>query len=375
MKFICLQENLKKGLAIVNHINNKNINLPILNNILIRANDNDNSIELISTNLEIGITHQLRGKIEEGGETTIDAKIISDYVNLLPEEKIEFKDDNNEINIKCENYKTKVKGESSKEYPLIPVINRNNFCEINIFDFRKALNSVVFAVANNDNRIELSGVFFQFQSDVLTIAATDSYRLAEKKIKIKNNSINETNIIVPARTIQEILRIISNFSSDAQSLESDIIKIYLSDNQILFSLDSVELISRLINGQYPDYQQIIPDKYKTEVEIKRQDLIRAIKASAIFSKSGIYDISLIFKKGVVNVYASSSQSGESSIDLNGDVSGDDNDITINCRYLLDGLNIIDSEQVIIKVINNNTPCAVVSRDDDDYLYIVMPIRN
>ncbi|HQH12028.1 MAG TPA: DNA polymerase III subunit beta, partial [Candidatus Sumerlaeota bacterium] len=137
--------------------------------------------------------------------------------------------------MKIENYKTKVKGESSKEYPLIPVINRNNFCEIIIFDFRKALNSVVFAVANNDNRIELSGVFFQFQSDVLTIAATDSYRLAEKKIKIKNNSINETNIIVPARTIQEILRIISNFSSDAQSLESDIIKIYLSDNQILFS--------------------------------------------------------------------------------------------------------------------------------------------
>ena len=159
MKFICLQENLKKGLAIVNHINNKNINLPILNNILIRANDNDNSIELISTNLEIGITHQLRGKIEEGGETTIDAKIISDYVNLLPEEKIEFKEDNNEINIKCENYKTKVKGESSKEYPLIPVINRNNFCEINIFDFRKALH-----VVEENNRV-LKAVEFLDKGD------------------------------------------------------------------------------------------------------------------------------------------------------------------------------------------------------------------
>lgn len=373
MKFICLQENLKRGLAIVSHINNKNINLPILNNILIRANEN--GVELISTNLEIGITHQLRGKLEEVGETTIDAKIISDYVNLLPEEKIEFKELDDEINIKCGNYKTKVKGESSKEFPLIPLIDRDNFCELNIFDFRKALNSVAFAVANNDNRIELSGVFFQFQDNVLTMAATDSYRLAERKIKIKKGNIDNTKIIIPSRTIQEILRIISNLGADAQTLESDIIKIYLSDNQVLFSLDSVELISRLINGQYPDYKQIIPDKYKTEAEIKRQDVVRAIKASAIFSKTGIYDISLIFKKGIINVYSSSSQSGESSIDLSGDVSGDDNDITVNYRYLLDGLNIIDSDQIILKVINNNTPCALVSKDDENYLYIVMPIRN
>jgi len=373
MRFICLQENLKKGLSIVSHINNKNINLPILNNILIRANEG--GIELISTNLEIGITHQLRGKLEEPGETTIDAKIISDYVNLLPEDKVEFKENDNEIGIKCGNYKTKVRGESSKEFPLIPLIDRSLFCEVNIFDFKKSLNSVAFAVANNDNRMELSGVFFQFQDNNLIMAATDSYRLAERKIKIKNGNINETKIIVPARTIQEVLRIISNIGSDAQSLESDIIKIYLSDNQILFSLDSVEIISRLINGQYPDYKQIIPDKYKTEAEVKRSDLIRAIKASAIFSKTGIYDISLIFKKELINVFSSSSQNGESSIDLRSEVLGEDNDITVNYRYLLDGLNIIDGDQILIKTINNNTPCALVSKEDEDYLYIVMPIRN
>jgi DNA polymerase-3 subunit beta len=174
MKFICLQENLKRGLAIVSHINNKNINLPILNNVLIRANDN--GIELISTNLEIGITHQLRGKLEEPGESTVDAKIISDYVNLLPAEKIELKEFEDGIDIKCGNYKTKIKGESSKEFPLIPLIDKDKFCELNIFDFRKALNSVAFAVANNDNRMELSGVFFQFQDNFLTMASTDSYR-------------------------------------------------------------------------------------------------------------------------------------------------------------------------------------------------------
>lgn len=373
MKFICLQENLKKGLAIVNHINSKNINLPILNNVLIRAGEN--GIELVSTNLEIGVSHQLRGKVEEAGEMTIDAKTISDYVNLLPSEKIEFSENENEVSLKCGNYKTKIKGESSKEFPLIPVIDKNSYCELNIFDFKKALSSVAFAVANNDNRLELSGVLFYFNNKKLTLAATDSYRLAERKINIKSGNIDESKVVVPAKTVQEVLRIISNYSSDVQAMESDLIKIYLADNQILFSLESVELISRLINGQYPDYKQIIPDKYKTKTEINRQELIRAIKASSIFSKTGIFDVSLVFKKGLINVYSSSGQNGESSIDLKAEVSGEDNDITINYRYLLDGLNIFENEIVILQVINNNTPCALSSVEDEDYLYIVMPIRN
>ncbi|MGE5425527.1 MAG: DNA polymerase III subunit beta [Bacillota bacterium] len=373
MKFICLQENLKKGLAVVSHINNKNINLPILNNILIRANES--GLELVSTNLEIGITHQLRAKVEETGETTVDAKIISDYVNLLPSEKVELKEDKDDIGLKCGNYKTKIKGESAKEFPLIPQIDKNRFAEFNVFDFKKALAGVAFAVANNDNRLELSGVLFEFNEENLTLVATDSYRLSEKKIGVKGGNINEGRVIVPARTVQEVLRIISGLSADAQTIESDKLKVYLADNQIMFAFDTVELISRLISGQYPDYKQIIPDKYKTEVVIKRQDFIRALKASSIFSRVGVFDISLVFKKGLINVFSSSSQNGESSIDLSGDLTGDDNDITINYRYLLDGLNIIESDTVNIKVINNNTPCALCAEGDDEYLYIVMPIRN
>lgn len=373
MKFICLQENLKKGLSIVNHINSKNINLPILNNVLFRAGEN--GIELISTNLEIGISHQLRGKVEEIGEMTIDAKTISDYVGLLPSEKVEFNENENEVSLHCGNYKTKIKGESSKEFPLIPVIDKTSYCELNIFDFKKALSSVAFAVANNDNRLELSGVMFSFDDKNLTLAATDSYRLAERKLSIKNGNIEESKVVVPAKTVQEVLRIISNYSSDVKVMESDLIKIYLADNQILFSLDSVELISRLINGQYPDYKQIIPDKYKTKTEVNRQELIRAIKASSIFSKTGIFDVSLVFKKGLINIYSSSGQNGESSIDLKAEVLGDDNDITINYRYLLDGLNIIESDIITLQVINNNTPCALSSTDDENYLYVVMPIRN
>lgn len=373
MKIVCLQENLKKGLAIVGHINNKNINLPILNNILIKANDA--GIELVSTNLEIGITHQIRGKVEEVGEITVDSKIFSDYVNLLPEAKLEFSKKDKEISIKCEGYKTKIKGESSKEFPLIPVINKDSFCELNVFDFKKAISSVSFAVASSDNRLELSGVYFKFNEKELIMVATDSYRLAEKKIKFKNNNIKETEIIIPARTINEVLRIISSITADTKTIDSDLLKIYVSDNQVLFYFDSVEIISRVINGQYPDYKQIIPDKYKTEVEINKNELVRAVKASAVFSKNGVYDISLVFKKGLLNIYSASNQSGESSIDLKCDLSGDDNDISINYRYLIDGLNVLDSEKIILKVINNNTPCQIISQNQDDYIYIIMPIRS
>ncbi|MDX9778795.1 MAG: DNA polymerase III subunit beta [Patescibacteria group bacterium] len=373
MKLVCLQNNLKKGLAIVSHINNKNINLPILNNILIRANEA--GVELISTNLEMGITHQLRGKVEDFGEITIDSKLFSDYVNLLPEDKVEFLSEKLDINIKCGNYKTKMKGEDAKEFPLIPIIDKNDCCSLNIFDFKKAVSSVVFSVASSDNRMELSGVYFKFNDKKLILAATDSYRLAEKSVDLKDSSIKDKDIIVPAKTVNEVLRIISSVTSDVKNLDSDLINICISDNQILFSFSSVELISRTINGQYPDYKQIIPDKYKTEAEISKEDFLRAVKASSVFSKNGVYDVSLVFHKKNLNIYSSSNQSGESSIDIPCDFSGDDNDIAINYRYVLDALNVIEGETVSLKVINNNTPCQISSPNDESYLYIIMPIRN
>ncbi|MDD2495269.1 MAG: hypothetical protein PHE29_08760, partial [Tissierellia bacterium] len=164
-------------------------------------------------------------------------------------------------------------------------------------------------------------------------------------------------------------------TNDAKSIDSDLINIYLSDNQILFSFSSVELISRTINGQYPDYKQIIPAKYKTEVEINRSDFVRAIKEAAVFSKNGIYDISLVFRKKILNVYAASNQSGESSVDVPCEFSGEENDISVNYRYLLDGLNVLEDDKVILKIINSNTPCQLVSNKDDRYNYIIMPIRS
>jgi len=376
MYLISLTENLKRGLNLVGHITTKNINLPILNNILIQAKDGN--IGLVSTNLEIGITHQIRGKIEKDGEFTVDSKIITEYINLLNSgEKVKLEEKDGFLRVECGNYKTKIKGESSKEFPLIPTIPKKDAYTCSAEDLKRALTSVIFAVSNSENRLELTGVLFSFTKNKLTLAATDSYRLAEKEIILKNSpeteEKEEKKVIIPAKTVQEFLRVLNSLDGLGAegSTES---KLYLADNQVLLTVDSVELISRLINGHYPDYKQIIPNKTQTEILVNRQELTRAVKASALFSKTGINDITLIFSKDRVVVSSFSGASGESHVEVEAEIKGIDNEITINYRYLLDGLNNIDGENVNIGIVNNSTPCILRSEKDKTYLYIVMPIR-
>lgn len=373
MRFISLQENLKRGLNIVGHVTSKNINLPILNNILIKA-ENGN-IELISTNLEIGVVHQVRGKIEADGQFTVDSKLISEYVNLLSNgEKVKIEAKENELKIECGNYKTKIKGESAKDFPLIPTVPRAGYYGCKSGELKKALNSVVFAVSNSENRIELTGVLFCFNKNRLSLAATDSYRLAERELEISANEMaGEQKIIVPAKTVQELLRILNNLESGELGEDQEI-KFYLTDNQILFTVDSVELISRLINGHYPDYKQIIPATSQTDILVERAELLRAVKAAALFSKTGINDITLLFSKNKLLVSSFSGTSGESQIELEAEVKGENNEVTINYRYLLDGLNNLEGDMVRLNVLNNTTPCVLRPEKDSNYLYIVMPIR-
>lgn len=374
MKFISLQENLKRGLGIVGHATSKNINLPILNNILIKAQGGN--IELISTNLEIGVKHTLRGKIESDGDFTVDSKLISEYVNLLTSgDKVEVEEVGGELKVEAGHFKTKIKGEEAKDFPLIPTITEDRLYTCDINNLKKSLASVVFAVSNSENRMELTGVLFSFSEKKLSLAATDSYRLAEKVMNIEGGEAEEeVRAIVPAKTIQELLRILNNLDLGQEADDNNIIKIALSENQILFTFDSVSLISRLINGRYPEYKQIIPNKSQTEASVDRQEIVRAVKAVSLFSKTGINDITISFHKDKLVISAFSGSSGESQAEVEADNKGGDNEITINYRYLLDGLNNISSERVTLKVLNNNTPCLIRPDGQDDYLYIVMPIR-
>lgn len=386
LKIFSLQENLKQGLALVSHVSGKNINLPILNNILIKAEAG--KIRLIATNLEIGVVSAVRGKIEREGLFTVNAKIIFDCINLLPNKKIGLEQKADNLLIDCENYQAKVRGQSAEEFPLIPEVDRKNYFSAKAEEVKKAVSQVIFATAASETRLELSGALLVFSGDNLTMAATDSYRLAEKKIKIKSNlpapagNEEEKRIIVPAKTLQELLRILSvNLDNEVEEKNSEI-KFYISENQILFIYGSTELVSRLIEGQYPDYQQIIPNNSKTKIFIDRQELMRAVKMASLFSKTGINDVNLDFPAGKNQVVISSvsGQTGENITNLEARVSGADNSIVVNYRYLLEGLSNIEEETVKIEVIDSNTPCIIrpdmpaQAGQDESYLYIIMPIK-
>jgi DNA polymerase-3 subunit beta len=374
MKISGLQENIKNGLFAVGHIAGKNINLPILNNVLVEAKEGN--IKLITTDLEIGITSLIRGKIEKEGAFTIESKIISEYMSLLPNVKVDIEKKDNKITVKCDNYNTTIKGLPADEFPLIPSVDKKIYFKTKAEEFKKALSQVVFAVSNSETRVELSGVLFSFNKEKLVIAATDSYRLAEKEVKVLTNTEEERKVIVPAKTLQEIIRILSGQRNEELSEGGDEIQFYLSDNQILFTIGNTEIVSRIIEGQYPDYKQIIPTKSETIAMINRAELMRAVKAGSIFSKTGINDINidLPMGKNKIIISSASSQSGENITELDAVVNGKDNAIVINHRYLLDGINNINSENIKLEITNGNTPCVLKPEDSKDYLYIIMPIK-
>ncbi len=366
MKIICTQENLNKGLNLVSHIANKNSNLPILNNVLFKANKD--GLTLITTDLEIGIKVFVRSKVVEEGDFTIDAKLLNNYVSLLPKENIDLNLNEGSLEIKSANQETSIKGLDAEDFPLIPEIEKTNEVLIPAADLKKALNQVLFSASLDSSRIEINAVNFNFYKENLTLVATDSYRLAEKKIKINNQS-KEANLIIPLKTLQELNRIIAEQPGED-------LKLYFNENQILFVFDGVELVSRVIDGHYPDYKQIIPSSFVTKVKCDLNKLIPAIKAVSLFCKQGINDIKLSFeeKSGEIIISTASSYTGNSIARIPAEIKGENNDIVFNYRYLLDGLNNIDSSQVYLQLNNNASPGLVQPGDNQEYIYLIMPIR-
>jgi len=363
MKISCTQENLNKGLNNVSHIASKNVSLPILNNVLIKAEKG--TIKLITTNLEIGINCQIRGKVEKEGEITVQAKLLNDYVNSLPSERVDLEAKDNKLEIKCGKARTVIKASSTEEFPLIPKVEKKEDYEVNTSEIKKAITQVIFATASDESRPEISGVYLKPAKEKIIIAATDSYRLAEKRVKNNKTSAGEA-VIIPTRTLQELNRILT------EDIEG--VNFYINENQILFTFDGIELVSRLIEGQYPDYKQIIPSDHKTKLVLSTQKFIKIVKTTSLFCQPGINDVNLSVKEKKLTVSASNSQLGENVSSLAAEIEGDDNEIVFNYRYLLDGLSSIDSEEVILELSDCNSPGLIKPKEDKDYLYIIMPIR-
>lgn len=365
----------------MSHVAGKNVNLPILGNVLVKADDK--ALKFMSTNLEIAITCAVRGKIEQTGEFTVPSKLFSDYVSLLPKERVDVSLEANAFSVACGTYQTKLNGIAASEFPLIPTIETKDKFSVRVDDFRKAVGQVLFAVAPNESRPEISGVLFKFvpgQDGIeLIMAATDSYRLAEKTIKVESGtSIKDSvYVIVPSRTVAEIVRILGVFK-DGMDLPKNM-EIQLGDNQIQFSYDNTELVSRTIEGKYPDYRQLIPEKFETETSVRKDELSRAVRTASLFSRTGLNDVHATFNPSSgITLSSLNGQTGEHSVALDAKISGKENAITVNFKYFLDGVNNVETEEISIQMIDTMSPCIIRPIADGkirhDYLYIVMPIR-
>ncbi len=374
MLFSVTKDNLQRGLQIVSHVSNKQMHLPILQNVHIKADGS--GVTLSTTNLEMATRVHIRGKVEKQGEFTVPAKLFHDFVSLLSHDRVDAELSGAALNVSCSDTATSMNGIDASEFPLIPSVETHVKIRILGNTFKEALAQVIFSVSVNEARPELSGVLVKFNQSELILAATDSYRLSERVVPLEGDVMSR-ELIVPARAVHEMMRIISALKDDAEA--GEYVEMNLSENQLVFRYGSAELTTRVIDGKYPDYRQIIPTKFRTEVVVGRQELMKAVKTASLFSRTGIFDVSLsVFAdKGKVTVEATEATRGRNEASCVAEVKGQDNKITVNYRYLLDGLNAMESEGVTLKLIDGMNPCLVHPNGvsaEGMHTYLVMPIR-
>jgi len=372
MKLTCLQENLNQALSIVTRIaSSTKSNLPILNNILLDIENN--SLKLIATNLEIAVEVEIRAKTKDIGKITIPAQVFSNYINLLPKDSIDLEIEKNELTIQTKYQKAKIKGISAEEFPVIPKVDKKEKIVLETQNFKQAIKQTVFAISSSETRAEISGALLTLDGKTLTLVGTDSYRLTEKKIKVKETDYQGGPLIIPKKTLEEVAKIIEDKDS---SVKGEELVIYPSANQILFTYQRVNLISQIISGDYPDYKEIIPTKFKTKAIFAKNALLQMVRATSFFTKSGVNDLNLKFlsKENKIVAFSLNNQVGESRAELEADVAGDNNQISVNYQYLLDGLLNLPGEELSLEVIDSNLPGLIKSISDSSFLYIIMPIK-
>jgi DNA polymerase-3 subunit beta len=363
MKLTCLQEKLEKAINLVQRAVGKNANLPILSNVLLKTDKG--RLKIAATDLEVGIETWITSKVENEGEITIPAQTFSNFVSSLPSDKVSLNSDKDGLQVQCNKFKARFNGLDPEEFPIIPEVDSDPVFKIQGDLMSKILNQVQPACSFSDTRPEISGVFLKGAKEKLSFAATDSFRLAEKQVKIENDQ--EIELIIPLKTVQELIKATKGVKKE--------IEISADESQIEFRFENSRIISRLIEGDFPDYKEIIPSDFDTKVIFGRDDFKKAVKRASFFA-SKINDVRLEVKEsGEVGVSARSQKIGENVSALEGKVEGEAVKSVFNYNYLLDGLKSINTEKVILNFTGSESPVLMKPQGDESYQYLVMPIKD
>lgn len=386
MKFTCSQESLLHGIQVVQKGISNKIGLPIYSGILFEVSD-DNKVHLFATDLEIGIDCYIPAQVIESGSVVIPSRIISELIRKFPEGNIEIESsDNNITTIRENNSNYKILGFSGEEFSNFPEMKIESKIRLKQKTFKETIYQTIFAASKDESRSFLNGALFKISDKKIEVVTTDSHRLSVKNIRvsdIEKTSTDEFEVIVPYRALAELLKLLSDD-------EDVFIEIRVGEKQIIFILypdsqkNSIRLYSRLIEGQFPDYHQIIPNSFKTEIKVNTNDFKDKMERISLFVKEDLNTVKIktaniegdkIEERCEMILKVESPTIGEASEKISCFKKGDDIIITFNCKYILDVLRVINTNNVLIKLNDPLNPVIITPEKDKNYLYVLMPVRS
>ena len=376
MKLSCLQEDLNRGLAVVGRaVAPARTTLPITNNVLLASDQS--RLKLVATNLEMAISYWTGAKVEEEGVITVPARLLTEFVNSLPNDRIDISllPQVKTLGLKCARFEARISGIDARDFPPIPEISEGITTRVEVGAFRQAISRVTFAAATEESRPVLTGVDAQFDKNELTLAAADGFRLAVYKLSLATAVTEKTEVIIPARTLAELNRLISD------SEETVDITVNASKGQILFRLKDIELVSQLIQGSFPQYSQLIPASHTTKVVADVAEFLRATKTASIFARDGNGIVRLVATSGEgqadkLTISARSEEIGDDVGEIDAVVEGTGAKIAFNGKYLSDALSALSESQVALEINSPSSPGVlrpVSTSQDDSYVHVIMPM--
>ncbi len=368
MKLSVMQENLARGLSVVSRAVSSRSTLPVLANVLLRTEDA--GLKLTATNLEIGITYWVPGKIETDGAITVPARLLTDLVSSLPSaERVDLELQGTDLlNIRCGRFATHVKGIDADEFPTIQTAGERPTTRVSQKVLKRALAETAFAAASDEARPILTGVLAKFEGSKLTLAAADNYRIAVRTIEVLD-AVEAASVVIPARALTELSRILSD--------TDDPVEIVLAQgrNQVLFHLEGVDIVSRLIDGQFPNYAQVLPASHTTRAVIDREELLRAVRPAALIASSSANIVKLqVGGDGTGVTVTANAEVGDYSGEVEATVEGDGTTIAFNARYLNDVLTYVNADRFALELNGPLSPGVFRPIGDDAYVHVVMPVR-
>ena len=361
MKMKILKNDLIKNIQNVQNVISSRTNLPILANILIEAKDN--KVKLTSTDLDIGITSTFTSEVEEEGAITVPAKRFNDIVKELPDEDTLINTTkNNSTTIKCGKCFFKILGLPKEDFPKLPSFNEAPDIVMEQSVLRKMLSMTHFSMSHDETRYVLNGALFMFKDKQFIIVATDGKRLSLIKRDVEKEMLNKS-IIVPSKTIYELNRALKDEGE---------VKITFSENQVRFNLGNVAIVSRLIEGEYPNYEQVVPKETKEKVRIQREPFLLGVRRAALLTTQDSQSIKMDILKNKAIISKSNPNIGEAKEEIETTYKGPEIAVGFNPNYLTDVLKVIPKDELEIEILGSDKPAVI--RIEDWYTYLVLPMQ-